>query len=177
MVVNGISMPIICILMVSLSACLCVCLYVQSGGVWGWITNLRQARRHLLSRWGSAQTSQVTHGNLKSPFSAHKKCSEQVTVCLSSAASGSAHFLFAMLCLVLSRWRRTCALSSSRRMTSKRTLKGNGSSTLDTERTTSSPSFTEPSWSDIRFFILLFLLLLFLPQPFRLHIYKLRLGL
>lgn len=76
-------------------------------------------------------------------------------MCLSSAASGSAHFLFVMLCLVLSRWRRTCALSSSRRMTSNRTLKGNGSSTLDTERTTSSPSFTEPSWSDIRFFILL----------------------
>uniref|UniRef100_A0AAQ5WYA7 [histone H3]-trimethyl-L-lysine(9) demethylase n=1 Tax=Amphiprion ocellaris TaxID=80972 RepID=A0AAQ5WYA7_AMPOC len=49
--------------------------------------------------------------------------------------------------------RMTCASSSSHRATSNRTPKGNGSSTLDTGRTTSSPSSTEPSWSD--FFFLL----------------------
>lgn len=57
-----------------------------------------------------------------------------------------------MLCLVLSQWRQTCVSSSSHRPTSNRTPKGSGSSTLDTERTTLSPSFTEPSWSDIHFF-------------------------
>lgn len=59
-----------------------------------------------------------------------------------------------MLCLVHSRWRQTCASSSSHRTTSNRTPKGNGSSIPDTERTTSSPSFTEPSWSDVYFFLL-----------------------
>lgn len=67
-----------------------------------------------------------------------------------SVAPGTRNsFLFLMLCLLRSRWPQTCVLSSSHRTTSNRTPKGNGSSTLDTERTTSSPSFTEPSWSDI----------------------------
>lgn len=51
------------------------------------------------------------------------------------------------------RWHQTCVSSSSHKTTSSRTPKGKGSSTLGTERTTSSPSFTEPSWSDVRFFL------------------------
>lgn len=110
-----------------------------------------------------------------------------------------------MSCLVLSQWHQTCVLSSSHRMTSNKAPKDNGWSTLDTERTTSSPSFTEPSWSDVHFLLQLLSKSLdspdsplyvswsgfcltthsdnnpspppLLSQPVRLHIYKLRLGL
>lgn len=59
------------------------------------------------------------------------------------------------MCVFLSLWRQTCVTSSSLRATWNRTPNGNGSSTLGTERTSSSPSFTEPSWSDVHFHVFL----------------------
>lgn len=116
---------------------LCMCLSVSPGGVWGWIANLHQARRHLHSRWGSAQTSQVTNGKF-------------VFFLFYQAALLHQRALISIFNVLsfLSRWRPTCVSSSSRRTTSSRTPKGSGSLTLDTERTTSNPSSTEPSWSD-----------------------------
>lgn len=55
---------------------------------------------------------------------------------------------FLLLHSVPSRWRQTCASSSSSRATSSRTPSGSVSSTPATGRTTSSPSSTGPSWSD-----------------------------
>lgn len=137
-----------------------VCLCTLPGGVWGWITNLSQARGHLHSRWGSAQTSQVTNGNynpllIRKVSEPYIEEPEEVIVCLRSVTPASTNDFFPLLRLFLSRWHQTCVLSSSRRTTSNRTPKDNGSSTLGTERTTSSRSFTEPSWSDVHFFLLL----------------------
>lgn len=142
----------ICLALVSLTVSVCV----HSGGVWGWITKQCEARRHLQSRWGSAQTNQVTTGNLHSPIlsKGYKVCKIWPETLVIWDIYHQQALIPTSDVLVLSRWHQTCALSCSPRARSNRTPKGSGSSTPGTERTTSSPSSTEPSWSDVHLLLL-----------------------
>lgn len=101
----------------------------------------------------SFHTKRKGHSGNANQFLCHRsngvaervKCFRNFRFHLQRRKTSPQPFLF----FVLSRWPRTCALSCSQRATSSRTPKGSASSTLGTERTTSSRSFTEPSWSDL----------------------------
>ena len=165
----------------------------QSGGVWGWITKLCEARWHLRSRWGSAQTSQITNGNLQSePFYTkivfwihHQQkliCFSYVVFGSQSVASDMRFELFAQNDVKQNTKRQRVINSRYREDYIEPVIYR---AIMEWHPLPSPPhQLTTETWSPrsslavlIAATILSLLFLLLLPWAVRLHIYKLRLGL